>query len=184
MSFLCGTISFFRPACSLLGFGDNIALRQLMEGLSQSGHKTTMSEELSDCIEADHIFLCNTYLDLNPKAQALSLINRSYSLIPFFEDNQFDHRNSQLFTKANFVIANSEREKGAILFHYPSANVHVIHWAPGQEFEMSEPFECPDSFILQVGRIEPRKNQLTTVSGNAREPPPSCSHLFLHLLTI
>lgn len=81
-------------------------------------------------------------------------------------------RNFPILRDALFCIANSHFEARTILRDCPQANVKVIYWASGISSEWTQ--DDNDEFlqftslqkkhyILQVGRLELRKNQLSTL---------------------
>ncbi|MCF7852164.1 MAG: hypothetical protein K9M07_02865 [Simkaniaceae bacterium] len=185
------------------GLGDQIAIKQIAMGLSDLKHEVTISENISEVIEADIVFLSNVYLNLNAKLQVLTLLNKPFHLIPFYEDTElylrhsmafftyhalqinmpfesyckkfhfpiYDHNqiNQPALAAANSIFVNSVSEKRSILKKQPHHHIHVIPWSPGQilnQFSENFPSFCSldqQSYILQVGRLEPRKNQIASI---------------------
>lgn len=80
--------------------------------------------------------------------------------------------NYEVLKNARLCIANSHTEELTIKRDCPRAVTEVVYWTPGFLFETSYPYSNsflplvglkPNEYILQIGRIEPRKNQLATI---------------------
>ena len=80
--------------------------------------------------------------------------------------------NREVIRAAHVCVANSESEKRTILRDCPTANAQVVPLTTG--FAEANAYEDSDAFlkfsgldkkgyVLQVGRLEPRKNQLASV---------------------
>lgn len=79
--------------------------------------------------------------------------------------------NAQVLTQAACVFPSADRERRTIVRDAPSAPVQVIpyavhqpaqhHLSPGQSFR--DLFNIGPDYLLQVGRLETRKNQIFTV---------------------
>lgn len=80
--------------------------------------------------------------------------------------------NYDAIKNAEVCIANSKFERKTLLRDCPSSNSKVVYWTSG--CEKYNPFEDNDSFlrlsglkkgeyVLQVGRLQARKNQLTSI---------------------
>jgi len=79
--------------------------------------------------------------------------------------------NYEVIKNASLCITNSQTEEKTLLRDCPHARSAVIPWTPG----FAQSFQEPDDqflkwtglkkgeYILQVGRLEPRKNQLATI---------------------
>lgn len=94
---------------------------------------------------------------------------KAYQLFPFFLDRPKSIY--PLLKKSAVCFANSNTEKETMLKQCPEANVKVVHWAPGvaenspiyDESFLSYAKLKPHSYIVQIGRLSPRKNQLATI---------------------
>ena len=81
--------------------------------------------------------------------------------------------NYEALKTAKIVIANSKFEKKTILRDCPKANVGVVYWTAGcEEYDKNEKDDSflkfcgglnKNKYLLQIGRLQVRKNQLTTV---------------------
>lgn len=198
---------FSSSKCNPLGFGDHVALQQLCLGLKQHGHICSISENPSDCIDADYVFLSNVYTDLNPKMHLLHLLEKPFHLIPFYEDihtylkpclaffayhytqlknpsslsfqdflNRFqlsyrnhNQLNHSVVQSAVSCLTNSYHEKTVLMQDHPNSDIQVIHWPAGQTFDMPEEDFLSlcnlkyKEYIIQIGRMEPRKNQIASI---------------------
>ena len=78
------------------------------------------------------------------------------------------HVNRGIFTGAETVFAHAEMEKLSIHNHIPRCKIKVVPWGCGiaeNEYEYNDSFlkltgMTKGEYILSIGRIEPRKNQL------------------------
>lgn len=91
--------------------------------------------------------------------------------------------NYPVLRDAVFCIANSEQEAATIRRDCPEAKVNVVYWTAGMADEWDDTIsdEFPHlinatQYMLQVGRLEPRKNQLATLL--------ACQHISLPLVFI
>ena len=82
----------------------------------------------------------------------------------------FPSARRELLRLADVVFPNSEieKEQNARLFALPKEKLKVIHNGVDEEFShaVAAPFQAkygPEPFVLGVGRIEPRKNQLNLI---------------------
>ncbi len=82
----------------------------------------------------------------------------------------FPSERRKVLNASDRILPNSEAEKMQItrFFAIPSGKIHVVHNAVDAVFADAEPslFRAkygPEPFILSVGRIEPRKNQLNLI---------------------
>ena len=76
---------------------------------------------------------------------------------------------------ADRVIAISEQTRADIIhyFNIPEEKIDVVYqgcdpdfneqWKDGRKLELSEKYQLPDSYILYIGTIEPRKNLLQVI---------------------
>lgn len=81
--------------------------------------------------------------------------------------------NYQIYKDAAFSMVNSPTEGQTLKDHFPLANIETIFLAPGQmtekeyayskEFLKYVPELTKGSYILQIGRLEARKNQLASI---------------------
>lgn len=80
--------------------------------------------------------------------------------------------NIPVMNNASVCIANTEKERETILRDYPKANVQVINWNNGMSEEWGDFLETnflknynlkSKEYLIQVGRFEPRKNQISTI---------------------
>lgn len=112
--------------------------------------------------------------------QIKSDLNQLFDNPQLIEDasKHFEHQekgakvNYEVLKDAEFCIANSEMEKETVLRDCPEANVEVVYWTSGFADEWDG--EVDNSFLdlaeveengymLQVGRMETRKNQLGAI---------------------
>lgn len=113
---------------------------------------------------------------LNPKGDFSldDLIERPYILNYYAMPPVDKHSaNEEVIRDAKICIANSETEAKTLRRDAPGCNAVVVPWAPGFAEDFKEK-EITDEFlrftglksgeyILQVGRIQSRKNQLATI---------------------
>lgn len=80
--------------------------------------------------------------------------------------------NSKLINECRVIIVNSHQEHETLKRDYPDAKGHVIRWTPGFADEWTndcdgkfcEKYDLnPGEYLLQVGRIETRKNTIGTI---------------------
>ncbi|MDA0698168.1 MAG: hypothetical protein O2793_17450, partial [Proteobacteria bacterium] len=104
-----------------------------------------------------------TYLEENPEV-VLYYTNRSLPNAPL--------RNIGPIGDAKINIANSRAEKNTILRDVPAARVETVFWTAGfaEEWDKTDNTSflekynlIPKKYILQVGRLEARKNQIATL---------------------
>lgn len=81
-------------------------------------------------------------------------------------------KNYEVIKDASLCIANSPSEAKTVLRDCPSANVQSIFWGPGMLTDANYPYSdkflkvsglSKKSYVLQVGRLAPNKNQLGTI---------------------
>lgn len=207
---------FYNVGAPLPFAGDTQALRILIDGLSKMGHEGFISNSIDDAASADHVFLCNVCVDLNPFYEIMHMLKRPYAVIPFHEDfllysatagGFFGYVENALASKdddcleklletpeivryfpiapkrhamvnfdviknSTFCLANSPTEARTIKRDCPLAVPKVVLLTSGQVEKSDYPYS--DSFlrllgvekggyILQVGRMELRKNQLASI---------------------
>src|SRR5262249_30642993 len=82
----------------------------------------------------------------------------------------FPSARRRVLQTSDLILPNSEAEKAQIerLFAIPGSKIQVVHNAVDAEFKNAspEPFRARygnEPFLLSVGRIEPRKNQLNLI---------------------
>lgn len=101
-------------------------------------------------------------------------INKLYQdpgLVKWYTRANWDARiNYPALRDAAFCVANSHQEADTIRRDCPEAKVNVVYWTAGMadEWDDSSSTEFPEligipHYLLQVGRLEPRKNQLGTL---------------------
>lgn len=80
--------------------------------------------------------------------------------------------NYEVMKNAKVCIANSPTEALTMQRDCPSANVQWVHLQPGQLYDKEYPYSADflkltgltkGEYILQIGRMQPRKNQLATI---------------------
>lgn len=80
--------------------------------------------------------------------------------------------NKQLIESCDVVVLNSKHELSTMTRDYPNANGKVVYWTPGfadEWTDVSDNSFCdqynltPGEYMLQVGRIETRKNTIGTI---------------------
>tara|TARA_R110002167_G_scaffold9579_14_gene44334 strand:- start:645 stop:1763 length:1119 start_codon:yes stop_codon:yes gene_type:complete len=80
--------------------------------------------------------------------------------------------NRQLIESCDLVVLNSEHELGTMKRDYPKARGEVVYWTPGFADEWTdintssfcEKYNLtPGEYMLQVGRLETRKNTIGTI---------------------
>lgn len=92
-------------------------------------------------------------------------------LVKWYTRAQWDTQiNYPVLRDAAFCIANSHQEAETIRRDCPEAKVNVVYWTAGMadEWDDTVSTEFPEligtsNYLLQVGRLEPRKNQLATL---------------------
>ena len=80
--------------------------------------------------------------------------------------------NKQLIESCDVVVLNSKHELRTMTRDYPNANGKVVYWTPGFADEWTDVNDnsfcdqynlTPGEYMLQVGRIETRKNTIGTI---------------------
>jgi len=112
-----------------------------------------------------------TYPDYQKRLQYLYEHPEIIYYIPF-KPNEAPLVNFDVVKEAKVCIANSKAEVKTIKRDCPLAKVDVIYWTPGRLTEKTYPYTDrfiqwlglqKRGYILQIGRLEPRKNQLATI---------------------
>lgn len=109
------------------------------------------------------------YLDLEVSLERLL---ENPKIVYFFHLSMMNkgfYLNYPVIKDAHICLTNSFKEKEVLLRDCPRANVNVLHW--GYELykeKITNSFLeftglTSKSYMLQVGRLEPRKNQLATI---------------------
>jgi glycosyltransferase involved in cell wall biosynthesis len=80
------------------------------------------------------------------------------------------HENQRVIEEAHINIVNAEQERSTLMRDFPQARSAVVKWTPGfvHDFPKDPDDSFPkwigaDNYLLQIGRLEPRKNQLATI---------------------
>lgn len=200
--------------------GDIKNIQSLCNGLTSIGHQAEISDEVCKAQDYDFVFLVNATLDLRPFYNYLTLINKEYGVIGFYEDillfharswglfyyiysivqGKDDHgcsfslerllenpqlidyypivpkknffRSYDVIQNANIYIAQCQTEADCVQRDCPKVTVKSLypdHKIPefsknkvSSEFLTYTGLKSKE-YILQVGRLELRKNQLATV---------------------
>lgn len=109
--------------------------------------------------------------DCNERLQALYEQPELIRYIPF-EPKKYALINHEVLKNARLCIANSKTEEKTIKRDCKNAVTEVVPWTPGLLFEKNYPYDDafldwiklpPKSYILHIGRFEPRKNQLASI---------------------
>lgn len=120
-----------------------------------------------------HAYIANALITENPE-EAISLLEHMPDILQYntFQPKQCSLRNYPVMANAEVNIANSFEEEKMIHRYVPGAKTQTIFWTSGYADKEKNPYS--DSFIkkfgqkkkgyiLQIGRISPRKNQLSTI---------------------
>ncbi|MDN3504657.1 MAG: glycosyltransferase [Rhabdochlamydiaceae bacterium] len=157
---------------------------QLLKLLSKPYHLIPFYEDVSHYLKSAFGFFAFHASKLQ-KTSPLTFEKFMHSFQ--FEVRDHNKLNRDVIEGAQSIIANTAKEKETILKDYPNKRVEVIHWAAGQKFDTPEEAFTSQyhllkkEYIIQVGRFEPRKNQIASILSTKKSKVPLVlisSHIF------
>ena len=157
---------------------------QLLMLLSKPYHLIPFYEDISHYLKSAFGFFAYHVSQLE-KPSPISF--EQYMLNFQFKVRDHNKLNEDVINGAQTLIANTHQEKQNLLRDYPDKHIEVIHWTAGQKFDgEEEEFTSiygltKKEYIIQVGRFEPRKNQIASILATKNSPKPLlliASHIF------
>ena len=127
----------------------------------------------SSACKSFHAFVANALTTDNPE-EAISFLEYMPDIIHYeqFAPKRDSLNNQPVMATADVCIANSHLEEKMIKRYCPMAKTKTIYWTSGYADKTDYPINSTftdrfdlkhNDYLLQIGRISPRKNQLATI---------------------